>query len=358
MLSSIKIQNLKSIDSEILDLKNLNILAGMNSSGKSTIIQAILMVIQNISNAYTDPLNGMLVSLGEFSEVKNYNKHTRQFSVCLKEEESFVEITFDDIDGSIQCKSENNSENLLAYLNYHNKHINYLSSNRIGGQDLYNKNYENSHMFGINGEYSVDYFEKNKNNQLHTDLILKNDYGYTLDGQLNYWLKEILDTEIRTESIAGTDKVKLSYYYGNSLNNSRNIRPKNIGAGLSYVISILIAALSATPGDLLLIENPEIQLHPKAQSKLTDFLSFVSSKGIQMIIETHSDHVFNGVRKGILRGTIKKEQVAMYFFKINDNYNSMISRVFINDSGVVENNIIGLFDQFDDDLDELLGLKL
>lgn len=51
---------------------------------------------------------------------------------------------------------------------------------------------------------------------------------------------------------------------------------------------------------MLIIENPELHLHPKAQSELALFLSTVAHAGVQVVIETHSDHIVNGVRKSVL----------------------------------------------------------
>lgn len=357
MLRKIVIESIKSIDEEELTFGNLNLLVGMNSAGKSTVIQTILFAIQCISNSYSDPLNGSLISWGDFSEVKNYNKHTREFSVNLTSDMGEVKIIArQDGDDGTEIIIEKSSEEVLDDFNYHNRKINYLSSKRIGGQDLYNKNYDNSHMFGINGEFSVHYYDLHKGELIADELRVESVNGYTLEAQLNHWLKSILNTEIRTESIPGTDKVKLSYIHGGNGGAPRLVRPKNIGAGLSYVISILIAALSAKPGDLIIVENPEIQLHPKAQSRIIEFITHISDSGVQFIIESHSDHIFNGVRKSIKNNSINKENVEVYFFGMDQEYNSLISNIEFNGHGAIINHKKGLFDQFDDDLDELLGL--
>ncbi|MBO0565475.1 hypothetical protein EXQ38_04210 [Clostridium botulinum] len=89
-----------------------------------------------------------------------------------------------------------------------------------------------------------------------------------------------------------------------------------MGSGLSYLISIIIICLSLEENEALIIENPEIHLHPKAQSRLTEFFIFISKANRQLVIETHSDHFFNGVRVAIANGTISNEEVSINFFKL------------------------------------------
>lgn len=362
MLEKVKIENVKSINQVEIEFGKLNLLVGMNSSGKSTVIQAILFVIQYVSNQYMrnkffNPLNGPLISWGDFIEVKNYNKHTREFSVELYGTNGIIKVSVSqNEDNSINHGLLNDHDVDFEEFDYHNKKINYISSNRIGSQDLYNKNYENSHLFGINGEYSVHYFDEHKNDFLIEELRVESDGGYTLDAQLNHWLKKILNTEIRTETIQGTDKVKLSFIHGNFEGTPRLVRPKNIGAGLSYVISILIAGLSSKVGDLIIIENPEIQLHPKAQSGVAEFLAHISNSGVELIIETHSDHIFNGVRKSIFNKEINKDDVKIYYFSSDERMSTNVSKIELDSNGVILNHELGLFDQFDEDLDVLLGL--
>ena len=70
------------------------------------------------------------------------------------------------------------------------------------------------------------------------------------------------------------------------LGNGKPVRPYHIGSGVSFAIGVLVSCLSAHPDDIVVIENPEIHLHPKAQSELTEFLCFVANAGIQVILAT------------------------------------------------------------------------
>lgn len=119
---------------------------------------------------------------------------------------------------------------------------------------------------------------------------------------------------------------------------------------------LVIAALACKQEDILIIENPEIHLHPRAQSRFMEFLAFLANRGLQVIVETHSDHIYNGMRKCIKRNTLDKEKAAAYFFELDDTMQTRVERIRLNDEGAEEKHPYGMFDQFDDDLDELLGL--
>jgi len=105
--------------------------------------------------------------------------------------------------------------------------------------------------------------------------------------------------------------------------------PENLGTGLSHLFSILVICLSAKKGNIIIIENPEIHLHPKAQAKLGEFFAFIASKGIQLIIETHNDHILNRVAYEIYNSSISKDDVIIHYF--SNPYKK--DTIFLSDKG-------------------------
>lgn len=361
MINKIKISALKSIKELEISCKNLNIITGTNSAGKSTVLQAIILFFQShtemsILANHNGGMNGSLISLGEFRENKNVSSSDKKIS---------IEITFNDYenctgglyfyeDDDLKCCVGNDrtihfgrvAEQFLNDECY----LRYLSCNRVGANDIYNKDYRNRGI-GQNGEYAIFYLEENKSNVVDTNLI-KNSESYTLLSQVNHWLNYIVNATISTESIQGTDTVKASYKVGSG----RNTRPKNVGSGVSYLISILVLCLSAQEKDIIIIENPEIHLHPKAQSKVCEFLYFIAKSGRQIFVETHSDHIFNGVRAGIATKKMEKDTIAMNFFQLNDKACTENIVVEFGEKGRILNYTQDMFDQFDADLDRMLGI--
>ena len=77
---------------------------------------------------------------------------------------------------------------------------------------------------------------------------------------------------------------------------------------------ILATGLIAEAGSYMIVENPEAHLHPSAQSKIGRFLAMVAHTGVKVIIETHSDHVINGIQIAAAKHEIESADVSIQFF--------------------------------------------
>ena len=136
-------------------------------------------------------------------------------------------------------------------------------------------------------------------------------------------------------------------------------RPINTGFGLTQVLPLIVAAVSANQDDLLLIENPEVHLHPSGQARMGEFLVEVAAARIQVLIETHSDHILNGVRRAVKNGILPPDEVLLHFFRPRDESNggteSQVESPAIDASGNVDAWPEGFFDQFDKDTSFFAG---
>jgi hypothetical protein len=132
-------------------------------------------------------------------------------------------------------------------------------------------------------------------------------------------------------------------------------RPQNVGFGLTQLFPILVAVLAARPGDVLIVENPEVHLHPQAQQNIGTLLARAAASGVQAIVETHSDHVLNGVRLAVKRKLVATGDVAIHFFsprRTDGTFAPLSPR--IDDDGRLDVWPEGFFDQFDLALAELM----
>ena len=101
-----------------------------------------------------------------------------------------------------------------------------------------------------------------------------------------------------------------------------NIR--DVGVGVSQVLPVIVAALHAQPGHIVLVEEPESHLHPLAQATLAElFVQVGKERGIQIIAETHSEHLFRRVQTLLAKQEIKPEECALYFVEKNENEASL-----------------------------------
>lgn len=343
MLTKISIRDFKCFKFAELSLKNLTLLTGVNSSGKSSVIQAMLLLMQQ-KEAGKNPLNGKFVHLGFIQDIKNWitNPKKIQIEVQTQKERCYIQL---DLNGQIQKKG-------LEFIS--DIDFVYLSAERIGVEDVYKQNLTNEFRIGIYGEYAFDYLSRERMNELREPVFCYHDAGINLGNQVDYWLNYIMGYYVTAEQVNGTEIVKVSYRREGNI--AKEVKPYQVGTGISYVASVIISALSCKKESIFIVENPEIHLHPCAQARLMEFFCFLAKQGLQIIIETHSDHMFNGVRKGIKADRIFSENTSVYFFKNTNDFLSEPIPIQIDENGIIRNHEKGLFDQFDDDLDELLGL--
>jgi predicted ATPase len=132
----------------------------------------------------------------------------------------------------------------------------------------------------------------------------------------------------------------------------------NIGFGVSYALPIIVNGLIAKKDSLFIVENPEAHLHPKGQSNIGYFLGKVADAGVKVIIETHSEHVVNGVRRALLSSKIIKPSDAnIYFFNGFDEQQQLqVNLIEVESDGSLSKFPKDFFDQVNQDLGEIFKL--
>ncbi|MBX0534150.1 AAA family ATPase [Campylobacter jejuni] len=345
MITNLKIENFKSISDYNFEFKPLTILAGANSSGKSSIIQSILFYSYcSSANIYLEKY------LDNFGNVENllYFKETKDKKIkitpSINDKQLPSLVSNDTCDG--WQKLENNT---LAF----EKDLFHLCSNRVGQEN--SVKIHQTLRSGNTGEYLFGFYEEYKNQALKNTELISSEDSDTLSMQVRFWMEKILDLKIEpiTQKI---DTNNIRVYYSN-YQEGIELLPFNLGAGISYLAKILILGLSLDKGNLLIIENPEVHLHPKAIAKLADFFVFLINAGIQVILETHSEHILNKIRWNVFKKNIPSNNVKIYY---RNNAEEEFIDLNINEKGryTDKNNDIVEFPKgfFDSDLNELLEM--
>ena len=123
---------------------------------------------------------------------------------------------------------------------------------------------------------------------------------------------------------------------------STEVNLADVGFGVSQVLPVIVALLSAPSGSLVILEHPDIHLHPRAQSDLADLLIDVASAGeIQILVESHSEHLLARIQRRIAEssrgdGGLKPEDVRLYFCE-QDQGKSRLTPLEVQSSGVIKN---------------------
>lgn len=229
----------------------------------------------------------------------------------------------------------------------------YCSSDRIGVKDTYEKYLGDEIVIGKNCDYVFHYLNAYDEMELDKDrdFVYDSESKLTFGGQVNFWLNKIMGYQVKAREIEKTEFIQVLYRNEKVL---FEMRPKNVGTGVTYITELIIAALACKEGDLLIIENPEIHLHPSGQSELVEFLAFLAQCGVQIIVETHSDHIYNGIRKSIRLDQIDSDKVNIYSFTQDIKGCSIPIKIPVNGDGKALNNAEGFFDQIDKDLNVIL----
>jgi predicted ATPase len=119
-----------------------------------------------------------------------------------------------------------------------------------------------------------------------------------------------------------------------------------VGVGVSQLLPVIVTCLLAEPGALILLEQPELHLHPALQQRLADFLLGCARSGRQLIVETHSEYLVSRLRRRVAEdNTGELVEALAVFFVEQANDESTFRRVAVNEFGGVEDWPVGFFDQ-------------
>lgn len=334
-MRSLKIKNFKCFKDKEINFRNLTVLAGGNGAGKSTVIQSLLLFAQSfdrkdfINNPKKLYINDYYCELGSSSNILHYDAEDEYIEFTFKDKNSKVTeviTNIDQIDSNILNISniedlnkqlnddDNNALSFIAYFDF-------ISADRFGPKAFH---YTDSNFSRIKvgklGEYSALVLEKNKFHRKF-DLLKK----------VNYWLSEIfgyvyINTKYDKETNIAMFKIK------NKVSGEYE-SPMNMPYGVSYLLPIIISCLvrqipkeelfedfktKVNENEIVIIENPEAHLHPSAQSELGRFLAEMSNY-MQIIIETHSEHIINGIRLGTLEDDLDQNEILINFFENHED---------------------------------------
>ncbi len=313
MIKQLKIKNFKSIDKLDIKLNKLNILCGENASGKTSIIHSILLCSQN--NIDGKDVDGEIIKIGNYEELKNNNQN-KEIRISLYGYDAKKTIIY-----KRNNNPELNQDNLLI-VNAKNekdfefeKSIFYLSSIRTGVMDTYQKG---NYLFGSDGAETISFLYNHQDDFLCPKYmnLFNNKYKNSTISEnrkfiehVRFWMEYITKENISITSVDRTNQYVL--LYGNS-----RIRPINTGSGYSFLLPIVITCLGTMlleeKNPTIIIENPEIYLHPEAQKKLMKFFSFCKYF-CQIIIETHSEYVIKSAIEN------NKKDTNIFVAKKNQN---------------------------------------
>jgi predicted ATPase len=368
MIHQLRLMNFKCFENQTLELGALTLLSGLNGMGKSSVLQAMLLIRQSYQQGLLQgspssmglALNGDLVHLGTARDAL--------FEDATEDRIGF-ELNFSDRNQAIWEFNYDPEADVLGLvsppvtpevyqLSLFNDNFQYLQAERLGprtASEMSDFQVRQHHQLGIRGEYTAHFLSTFRDVEIsNLNLVHPKAKSSNLLSQAEAWLGEISPgTKIQITDSQAMDLVSLQYSFGLS----KEYRATNVGFGITFALPIIVAALSAQSGALLLLENPEAHLHPKGQSRIGDLLARSAANGVQVVLETHSDHVLNGIRLAVHAGNLDSEAVRLHFFQRREIQDGLVSEVIsprMNRKGRVDHWPEGFFDEWDNSLATLL----
>lgn len=368
MISSIHLGNFKCFSNNTLPLSALTVLSGINGMGKSSLIQALLLLRQSyISGSQTVSgalLNGPLVSLGMGEDVFYESAESGETIAFELTMNSGTPITWSFVYEKdceiLPLDASDGARDSIKELALFGSHFAYLQAERSGPRTSFpvaDYGMAKYNPFGNAGEYCAHILARKERNPLQLDgLMHPKDEVNELRAQTEAWLSEIGQSpRIHLQEHDKMDLVNLEFSFIKDGLPSMKYRPTNVGFGLTYSLPVFVSILSSIPDSLIMIENPEAHLHPKGQVAIGKFLALAAANDLQIIIETHSDHILNGIRIAVKNQSIKPEDVTLHFFdRSKEAPCCEVTTPVIDRDGRLDQWPDGFFDEWEKGLSKLL----
>ncbi len=363
------LHNFKAFRELKLQLKPLTVLAGLNGAGKSTTLQALALLRQSRDAGFLDDkgflLNGELIDLGTGADVLHDQHEDDVIRIGIGNEESTLEWEVAYIaDADVLHFAKPLRLDMYAGSfgqGLFGNNFQYLKADRAAPNVSYPKSHHvvsERRFLGTRGEFTAHFLNEFRDQPISSSLQNPKEAAPGLLSQANAWMQTLSPgVSIDVAEVPRTDFVRLDYSYGGSagISSSNLFRPTNVGFGLTYVLPVVVACLALPKGSWILIENPEAHLHPQGQSAMGELIARAVAAGVTIVVETHSDHLLNGIRIAVKEHAIEPDKVGLNFFRrpIGASEPSH-EQPKISETGRLNVWPDGFFDQWDKSLDRLL----
>lgn len=391
MITQIEIKNFRSIKNQTVPLKKLNILYGHNGSGKSSIMYAPY-VFRNFFVNPNQRLNSLFnlgfINLGGYEGVV-YNQ--------LLNKDISISLEMDLNDSSL----ERVSKKMLPF-NYHLNLSNYGRSSvafewwnieqRIlldfpstltekaivdfnktkiiwngatfdttvyNAETLtlisrFNKAYElikNIEVISVRRGFFKAIFSTEFDDEESSFAIQIREEGLDFDIKIDRYFSKLFNKNFRFVAIPGST----SFYLRTHNKEGFTTDLVNEGFGVNQTVYMLIKILKKNTS-LAFIEEPEIHLHPSAQSQLVDvFTEIIQKENKQIFLTTHSENIVSSVLRKIADGELSKDDVQFYLAKYENDETQIIPQQ-VNNKGQIEGGLMNFMEAELSNLKSILGI--
>lgn len=385
MIEQVSISNFKCFETLTkIPMSRFTFLYGKNGRGKSSVVQSLLLLSQTLreNGMSLDSLmiSGKMVSLGTYDDIRNqyvdasnpieieistdtenplrlkFKRSPEKPTIALLDDIWVGDIPYfnyaeNDASSPILFSDERENiqkEKIILPQSDIKTYSSLLSLSYVAADRRGPANYEarrdimGSLEVDVRGEYLINALA-----------VSSDEFKERFTEELSLILS---GASVRVYANPDTpDRIEL---FLDSVNNhNKGFRPRNVGFGYSYVLPIVFQTLMAPEDGIIVIENPEAHLYPAAQSRLVDFLvKYAKRKNLQIILETHSDHIINGLRIAVKNGVAAPSETTILFFDRDDDESGspIIEKVSVDERGALSSQPRDFMDEWTRQMLELL----
>ncbi len=351
-MDKLNIKGFKCFVEHNFELNKITLLTGANASGKSSVIQALLLLkaaSDSEEMQSTLSLENPRYAFDFGNADSLINNETKDDKVVISMDNG-IAMGFDGNQSQQKRMLSVKTDNLVGLKEIFSSGLTYFTAERQGPRYEYALKLGDGNGCGCHGENTGNVMSDNWNTKISGNRLLvpsKDNalFNIALDNWVNYIFPGV---NVRVQPVGSlTYQVIIRDSFHNFPTDSTNI-----GFGISYALPILVGALLAGDGSWLVVENPEAHLHAKAQSNIGYFLGIMAAAGLKVVVETHSEHVVNGVRRtAIVSDRLHEDDVNIYFFKGK----SESELITIDGQGNLSDFPVDFFDQSRQDMLEIIN---
>lgn len=408
MISHLTLENFKSLKKADLDLRKLNILVGPNNTGKSSMLHALAFLAQNAKES-TLNLNGKYVNLGNLRDIsfKGADTIVISFRIQFDEEERkkikeifrgtpFSEFDFSEVTSYISVPIDKNiKEGYTVDIEYLTTEFSDKSRSVIFAYqkegEVYITEELKEDITGVSGGIMARPTEgRGKILNIYQEFVKITERVFE---EKFFYLKALRGTEEREREIGGLSKsvglhgeflvdilayirddpkyeilkekirnwgsrfgfrniisrlIKSPRYAVNLTDERLGVQSNivDIGFGINQILSVIVQCFYAPKGSVIMIEEPEMHLHPRSQAELADLFVDAVDYGQQLIIETHSEHMLLRLQRRMAEGKISPDDIAIYSFYFDEEEKSnKTERIELDEFGRFKGKIPGFFEE-------------
>ncbi len=359
----LEISNFKCFSKIEIPFGRLTLLCGRNSAGKSTVVQALLlhrMALNQLANrSKSVPLNAEPgLALGNADDVfhrGSKRRDLRDLTLTLADADSTSRFALSADASDSNCLHISRASRTINLTHLEPRRFLYLSAERIGPRarpGALSNLPLGKLTLAEDGSNLAEVFSRFERTKIRRELVHVDERhkgihaNRLLQRNVELWLSNIFGAiQLRAEPTGNYAPPILRLRRSESSDDW--VIPTNFGFGVTYALPVIVGGLLMKSGSMLIVDSPEAHLHPAAQTEMAFFLAAVAASGVSVVMETHSDHVIDGVRLAVSKKYYGLSASSCIVLNVdrNEEGESIVSELHIRENGTLDRWPKGFFDQ-------------